>query len=163
MSVDFDTSKFHEREDFLVLLAFRTQRERVTTYLETLGFTIADESDFAYLERDVSNTPWQSSDVTQVDFFLQGQPSSDPEAIDSLNFSYLLATLPESTIAIFATVLENFVIEFDGQIRHRGMPVNRQDISDILKRYTDELKAELADNPGTDFVARMVYEFSPRG
>lgn len=163
MNAEFNTNKFHEREDFLVQLVSPADRNRVAAHLEAADFVVDHEGDFAYLERDASNTPWQSSDVTQVDFLLSGRPSNHPEPIDSFNFMYLLATLPEDTIPIFVSVVKNCMMEFDGQLRHRGMPLDQSQLTDILGQYVDDLRTELADQPGTDFVARMVYEFTLRG
>jgi hypothetical protein len=145
MNAEFDTSKFHEREDFLVLLPLPADRNRVTNYFKSVGFIVDHVGDFAYLKRDISNTPWQSSDVTQVDFFLNGEPSNHPKPIDSLNFVYLLATLPEDNISVFADVVANFVVEFEGQIRHRDKPLHRHQIAEMLGRYADELRYEFAD------------------
>jgi hypothetical protein len=40
MSAEFDINKFHEREDFLVLLATPADRERVTSYFKAAGSTV---------------------------------------------------------------------------------------------------------------------------
>lgn len=159
----FDTSKFHEREDFSLRLPSVADRERVTSRLETLGFVVDYESDFAYLPRGIEDTPWQSSDVTQVEFFLEDAPSDYPERVDRLTFNYLLATLPEETISTFTDVVRSCMDQLGGQLTHRGRVIDPADLPTILKQYADELRDELADEPGSDFVARMVYEFMPRG
>ena len=162
MSEEFDTEKFHEREDFTLELPSATDRLRLSEHLATLGCVVERESDFAYLPRDNESCPWQASDVTQIDFFLHREPSVFPNAADRMNFIYLLATLPETAIAPFVSLIQSCIAQFGGELLHRGAKILPPALPDILRAYVAELRGELSDETGTEFVARMLYEFKPR-
>ncbi len=159
----FNTSNFHEREDVRLLLSTSTDRHRVAAYFESIGFHVERDSDFCYLPRNTEETPWQSSDVTQVDFLLNSQPSLSPSPIDSLNFIFLLATLPASVIPEFLEIVDGCHRTFGGVLYHNDQQVSMPLLTELMWHYVDDIRIELSDEPGTDFTARMIYEFAPRG
>lgn len=162
MSAEFDKTRFHERKDVQLQLPSITERKRITDHLESLGCVVDYESDYAYLPRDTSGSPWQASDVTQVDFFLNREPAAYPSPVDRLNFIYLLATLPEGTIPLFVSTIQSCISEFGGELTLEGKHVAPEELLTIFRGYVAELRDELASDPGSDFVAKMLYEFKPR-
>lgn len=159
----FDFSKAHQVETVELRLPEALPARVVADRLVGLG--LVAEDDLCYLPREDRSAPWQSSDICHVSFFLGGSEASDlhEDGCDLLRFEYLFASLPIDLQDRFLHAVEGAHALLGGRLEHRGENVDGAQLRAAFERYAADIWDEFADEPGTDGLARLIWEFAPRG
>ena len=159
----FDFSKAHELETVELRLLEAHPARVVADRLSTLGLVAEDE--FCRLPREDRPQPWQSSDICHVSFFVGGNDvrNLEEDECNLLRFEYLFASLPADLQDRFLHTVEAAHALLGGMLEHRGESVDRAQLRAAFDRYAADIRDEFAYEPGTDGLARLIYEFAPRG
>lgn len=117
------------------------------------------EDDFFFLGRNKSKVPWQSISIITIDSFCDGtQVYPDESDIDSFEFLYLFATLPESCFEAAKNVINESVEYFGGQLKNNLQLVALNELDGLFNQWKTDLKLELDEQPGTESLAILIQE-----
>lgn len=168
MSNGINLSKLHESESVTLLLSSPLHPKSIAQTLGAIGFEYCD--DFCFLPRSDTAEQWQSSNIATVTFF-QGDTEvnyyfddvvADEPLCDRLVFEYLFASLPPCFIKRFLDIIRESQLLLLGVLEHRGRHTDIQSLEVIFGTYLDEVGEELAEKPGSEFLARIISDFYPR-
>jgi hypothetical protein len=170
MSTGINLDKLHEKE-VVSLRLYQSQRvSALADSLASIGFTKSD--DFCFFPRADRGPAWQSETVTTATFYLgdselcqyldEPEPDSTDSACDEIRFDYLLASLPQPCIGVFISLLRSVQQLFGGRFSHLGEPLDIDTLETVFSRYVADIEQELAEDPGSEFLAIYISQSYPR-
>lgn len=164
-------SKLHECESVSLRLPHSVSPEVILKSLSKLGFKACD--DFCFLPRKDKTSPWQSENVTTVTFHLDDSgvhhyfDADDEEKkvarlCNHLVFDYLFATQPTAIADEFLKCLRSVHAALGGIIEHGGGSTSIDEIGQSFAHYHEDIWNELAEVPGSEFLAQFIASTYPR-
>jgi hypothetical protein len=166
MSSGINLDKLHEKEVVSLRLDQAQKVSSLTDSLASIGFRKSD--DFCFFPRVDRGPAWQSDTVTTATFYLgdselcqyldEPEPDSTDSACDEIRFDYLLASLPQPCIGVFLSLLRSVQRLVGGRFCHLGEPLDINTLETILSRYVADIEQELAEDPGSEFLAIYISQ-----
>lgn len=171
MSSGINFDKLHEKEVVSLMLDPPRPVSSLADTLSSIGFRRMD--DFCYLPRRDQGSVWQSETVTTATFYAVGselsqyvdeEPEDDSADLqsDEIRFDYLLASLPEACIQTFLSSLRHLQELIGGRLVHRDESVSMANLEACFLCYVEDIEQELAEAPGSEFLAIFISESYPR-
>ena len=171
MSSGIKFDKLHEKEVVSLMLDPPRLVSSLANSLSSIGFRWMD--DFCYLPRRDQGSIWQSETITTATFHAVGAELSqyvdeEPEAdsadlqCDEIRFDFLLASLPQACIQTFLSGLRHLQELIGGRLVHRGESVSIANLEVCFSSYVADIQQELAEEPGSEFLAIFISESYPR-
>ena len=162
-------SKLHECESVSLRLPLSVSPEVILKSLSKLGFKACD--DFCFLPRKDKATPWQSENVTTVTFYLDDSQvhhyfdADDEEKAanlcNHLVLDYLFATQPPAIADEFMQSLRSVHEALGGTLEHGGRTCSIDEIEKSFAHYREDIWNELAELPGSEFLAQLIASSYP--
>ena len=166
-SIDF--SRLHEREDVLILLPAPLRPSEVEQMLRRIGGVPHD--DFVEFPRTDEIQVWQTATITTVSLYSSDRELNhyfdDPDhedlpECDRLQLKFLMATVPSEIVASFLDLVEEVQQSSGGRIEHEGRQISSDELRCLFESYMEDLAEELAEVPGSEFLAITIAESYPR-
>lgn len=168
MSNGIDLSRLHEIERVSLRLPHPTLPTSVAHALQSLGFELCD--DFCFLRRTDTPERHQTGTVTtahfysgeaEVSYYFDDDSDLEPQC-DTIVFDYLLASLPMRFIADFLSVVHRAQSLLGGSVEHRDTTADMTGLERAFADYVSDIQEELAEEPGSEFLSRIIHESYPR-
>ena len=164
-----DYSKLHEKEEVVLSLADPIEVTSANSILTKLGGSNID--DFLTFDRSDAIQPWQAQSYATVTFAKNKEelgyhfdhPSQEEVPLcDKLIFTCLFSYIPKSQIREFLDLIRVTQDRFDAIITHKDNLVSHHSLVAIFESYFMDIKTELAEIPGNEFLAITIAESYPR-
>lgn len=156
----FDLAKLHESETVTLHLPHPISAELVANFLASLGFETED--DFCFVPRLDRPPPWQAINIANADFHLADATVDFDQPCDRVEFSCCFSALPPAFTAEFVRIVAAAAALLGGSLRHRDRPTDAEVLSAAFTGYARDIFEEIAEESGSEFLARMIEEFRPR-
>lgn len=163
-------SKLHECESVSLRLPHSVNPDGILQSLSKMGFKACD--DFCFLPRKDKVPPWQGEHVTTVTFYLDDSEvhhdfdaDDDEEAAHLCNrlvFDFLFATHPPAIADDFLKCLRSVHAELGGTLEHHGRIFSADEVERSFALYREDIWNELAEVPGSEFLAQFIASSYPR-
>lgn len=162
-------AKLHEQEHVFVLLPSPIPPSVIGALLKEAGGILHD--DFVDFPRTDRVEPWQSGSISTVTLFTGDSDLEyhfdDPDADDSrscdrLRLSHLMATVSAEAVERFLDLVAALEERTRGVIEHQGRQLSVDELRDRFSAYREDIAEELAEEPGSEFLAITIAESYPR-
>jgi hypothetical protein len=153
----FDISRLHELETVTLCLAHSASASSVADTLASLGFVAEDA--FCFAPRPDQPAPWQAINIAEATFYSADAPVDFDQHCDRIEFACCFSALPPTFTTEFIRLVAAAASLLGGSLRHRDQPTDAERLSVAFASYARDIFEELAEESGSEFLARTLYEF----